>query len=148
MTIRINGRSYVVDVGDVRTRPVIAVVDGERIEVWPEPDTVTPAPQPTVSSAGGPRATPAPASADRQRFLHALPTDVVCAPLPGVIRTVAVRAGAVITAGQELCVIEAMKMKNPIHAPRDGRIAAVHINVDQHVRHGDALVTYAEAPPP
>jgi biotin carboxyl carrier protein len=49
-----------------------------------------------------------------------------------------------VVAGQELCVLEAMKMKNTIRASRDGEISKVHITVGQHVKHHDILVEYAD----
>jgi biotin carboxyl carrier protein len=66
------------------------------------------------------------------------------APLPGVVASIAVHPGTVTSIGQELCVLEAMKMKNAIRAGRAGRIAAVHISVGQHVRHNDPLVDYTD----
>ena len=144
MTVQINGTPYVVEVEDVRGRPIIVVVDGERFEVWPEADVAAPTSRTVALSPGGLRGARAATSVGPQPAPQVRRTDVVSAPLPGVVRTIAVREGTTVSAGQELCVIEAMKMKNAIHAPRDGRIAAVHVTAGQHVRHGDALVTYAE----
>jgi len=39
---------------------------------------------------------------------------------------VSVAAGANIKAGQELAVVEAMKMENVLRAERDGVVAAIH----------------------
>ncbi len=66
----------------------------------------------------------------------------VRAPIPGVIVSVAVQPGQAVTVGQELCVLEAMKMKNVIRAPRAGVIAAVRVAVGQTVKHKDVLVEY------
>ena len=41
-------------------------------------------------------------------------------PMPGTLLSVAVEAGAKVHAGQDLCVVEAMKMQNVLAAPRDG----------------------------
>ncbi|MBN1669263.1 MAG: hypothetical protein JW862_19375 [Anaerolineales bacterium] len=138
ITVKIDGRTFVVEIGDLQSRPVIAMVDGERFEVWPEG-------QPALDVAG----VPAPAlgisapvgklggngNGDPQK---------VGAPIPGVIISIAVQAGDTVKTGQELCVLEAMKMKNVIRATREGKIAAVKVAVGQHVQHGDVLVTYAE----
>jgi biotin carboxyl carrier protein len=45
--------------------------------------------------------------------------------------------------GDELCTLEAMKMKNVIRAPRAGTIASVKVAVGQHVKHHDVLVEYS-----
>ncbi len=43
MNVVIDGQTYEVDVQDINARPVIAVVDGERFEVWPETASNVPA---------------------------------------------------------------------------------------------------------
>ena len=44
-------------------------------------------------------------------------------------------------AGQPLLILEAMKMQNEIAAPRDGRVAALHVAEGQAVASGERLVT-------
>ena len=41
--------------------------------------------------------------------------------MPGLLVSLAVRAGEEVKAGQELAVVEAMKMENLLRAERDGR---------------------------
>lgn len=67
---------------------------------------------------------------------------VVRARTPRVITSVAVRPGDTVAMGQELCVQEAMKMKNTIRASRPGTVAAVHVARGQHVKHSDPLVEF------
>jgi len=64
--------------------------------------------------------------------------------MPGSIVSVAVQAGDQVEIGQDVCVLEAMKMNNRIRAPRAGTVAQVHIGPGQQVQHGDLLVTYAD----
>lgn len=145
--VKVDGRAFEVEVGDVDSRPVIAVVDGERFEVWPEP-----AKQVEVADVAG--ATPAapkshpPRPSRRTTGAATAPAGragkVVYAPLPGVIDSIAVQPGDSVAAGQELCVMEAMKMKNAIRASQAGEIGLLHIRVGQHVRHNDPLVEYVE----
>jgi propionyl-CoA carboxylase alpha chain len=54
-------------------------------------------------------------------------------PMPGLLVSIAVTPGQDVKAGQELCVVEAMKMENLLRAERDGRIAALRAKV------GDSL---------
>lgn len=63
-------------------------------------------------------------------------------PMPGVLLSIDVAVGAVVTRGQTLMVLEAMKMKNEIKAQRDGTIAAIRVGVGDQVRHGDALLEF------
>ncbi|MCC6799421.1 MAG: acetyl-CoA carboxylase biotin carboxyl carrier protein subunit, partial [Anaerolineae bacterium] len=67
----------------------------------------------------------------------------ILAPIPGVIVAVEVQAGDAVEPGQQVCVLEAMKMKNIIRAPRGGTIGAVRVSAGQHVKHRDVLIDYA-----
>jgi len=55
------------------------------------------------------------------------------------LASVAVKAGQDVKAGQELCVVEAMKMENLLRAERDGRVSVIHatpgdsLSVDQAI---------------
>lgn len=147
VNVRIGERTFEVEVGDVRQRPVVATVDGERFEVWPEADTGTVAPVGPGPGAGRAPLTPAaPAAGVTAPRTATAATDrrALRAPIPGIVVSVAVTAGTSITRGQVVCVIEAMKMKNPIRAPRDGRVAAVRVGPGQTVRHDDVLMEFDE----
>ena len=67
------------------------------------------------------------------------PTSVR-AIIPGVVVAVSVTTGDAVTAGQQLLVIEAMKMQNELRAPRDGTIDRVAVAQGQTLEVGDLLV--------
>jgi propionyl-CoA carboxylase alpha chain len=46
-------------------------------------------------------------------------------PMPGVVRSVLVKQGQAVKAGEALCVVEAMKMENVLRAERDATVAAL-----------------------
>ena len=64
----------------------------------------------------------------------------VKAPMPGLVRAVAVAVGDSVEAGQRLVLLEAMKMENEIHAPRAGTIKAVRVAAGETVENGRPLV--------
>ncbi len=64
----------------------------------------------------------------------------VAAPIPGLITSVAVAVGAEVAAGEQLLVLEAMKMENEITAPMSGTVAAVHVSPGEPVEKGTPLV--------
>jgi 3-methylcrotonyl-CoA carboxylase alpha subunit len=67
------------------------------------------------------------------------------APMPGKVIAVHVDAGARVTKGTPLLVMEAMKMEHTIVAPDDGTIEAVLYGAGEQVAEGAALVTFAAA---
>jgi biotin carboxyl carrier protein len=141
LTIKINGSSYDVEVGDVNARPIVANLNGENYEVWPEeevieakgPAVVKPTEVHPAAVRSAPTAQP---GGDASK--------AIIAPIPGVIISVSTKIGDSITIGQEVCVLEAMKMKNSIKATRAGKISAIKINAGDHVQHGQTLFEFAD----
>jgi len=68
------------------------------------------------------------------------------APMPGRVSAVKTTPGARVARGQELVVVEAMKMENALRAPRAGVVRAVHAKVGDMVAPGRALVEIEEEP--
>jgi len=66
----------------------------------------------------------------------------VPAPMPGMVVTVAVKAGQPVRAGDPLVSIEAMKMETQIRAERDGTVRAVHVRPGETVSAHDLLLEY------
>ncbi len=64
----------------------------------------------------------------------------VAAPMPGVVSSVAVKAGQAIKAGDVLLSIEAMKMETVLHADRDGTVAEVLVTPGASIDAKDLLV--------
>ncbi|HHO51784.1 MAG TPA: hypothetical protein ENK18_13135 [Deltaproteobacteria bacterium] len=61
--------------------------------------------------------------------------------MPGAVVRVLVAAGAEVTAGQVLVVVEAMKMENEFKAPAAGVVEAVHVQAGSSVDAGALLVS-------
>ncbi len=62
------------------------------------------------------------------------------ATMPGQVVKVLVDQGATVTRGQQLVVIEAMKMEIRVTAPRDGRVARLLCKAGQTVARGQILL--------
>lgn len=133
MTVKVEGHTIQVEIKDPYARPVIAIVDGETFEVHPEESPVAIQPVQVKSE---------PFKSPHRSNGNYLNGKSIHAPLPGVVVSVGVKSGDVVTIGQEICIIEAMKMKNPIRTPRAGTIASVNIAVGQQVSHSDSLVEF------
>ena len=63
------------------------------------------------------------------------------APMPGLVLKVLAEAGQEVAKGQQLVILEAMKMEHAIVAPRDGVIATVNCREGEMVQPGVDLVT-------
>ena len=65
--------------------------------------------------------------------------ETVEVPITGKIVSVDVKAGDEVKEGDVLCVLESMKMENPILAPVDGTVTEVGVTVDQVVKPGEVI---------
>ena len=65
--------------------------------------------------------------------------ETVEVPITGKIISVNVKAGDVVREGDVLCILESMKMENPILAPVDGTIIEVGVTVEQIVKPGEII---------
>ena len=68
-----------------------------------------------------------------------MPQEVIEAPIPCKILSVAVTVGDSVNEGDTVCVIEAMKMENPILAPVKGSITQVGVSPNQVVKTGQLI---------
>jgi biotin carboxyl carrier protein len=65
--------------------------------------------------------------------------DVV-APMPGTIAEILVEVGDEVKADEELIILEAMKMENPIVAPSDGVVKEIKVEEEDKVDTNQVLV--------
>ena len=70
--------------------------------------------------------------------------DQVAAPMPGRIVLVKIAPGDKVEAGQELLVMEAMKMELSLKAPRAGTIGSVSAASDEFVEADTVLVRFTD----
>ena len=119
-SVSVNGTSYQVELEDAPAAPVQAVpVQTSVITPAAAPVQAAPAPKPAASGAGKP----------------------VTSPLPGVIIAVKENVGDSVKSGQEVAVLEAMKMENSIEAVQDGTVTAIHVAKGDSILEGAAIVT-------
>ena len=52
-------------------------------------------------------------------------SKMLLCPMPGLVKSIAVRVGQDVKSGEQLCIVEAMKMENVLLAERDGVIKAI-----------------------
>ena len=66
----------------------------------------------------------------------------VKAPMPGLVLDVLVGQGDTVEEGQDLIILEAMKMENSLKAPQSGVIEVVNVNKQDKVDKNQVLVSY------
>ena len=141
--VKIQNKTYEVKIGDIHARPIQASVDGETFEVWPEEMTLpSEGYQSPVTSSDDKSVKQV--SIEKPASLAVDKIKQVKAPIPGVIISIAVGEGEKVAYGQELCVLEAMKMKNAIRSGRAGTIAKVLIKEGDSVQHSQILMEYTD----
>jgi len=139
--VKIQDKTFEVRIGDTLARPIQAIVDGEVFEVWPEEMMVPSSdqkPAPALQAAHPVK----PADIGGVRDNPTAEGKLVKAPIPGVIIDVKVSVGDTVAYGQELCVLEAMKMKNSIRSGKAGIISKVMISIGEQVSQNQTLMEF------
>ena len=127
--VKVKGERFLVEVSDLNSRPIIATVEGTLFEIYPDSVQEGDDPDPNNQS---------PIYQPKEQ-IHSIPGETVCeviAPMPGDITQILVKTGQAVQPGDPLCVLDAMKMKNTIHAPQAGVIQEINIQVGQAVDQG------------
>ena len=65
--------------------------------------------------------------------------EIIEVPLTGKITSVNVKAGDKVNEGDTLCLLESMKMENPILAPVSGTVTEIGVTVEQVVKPGETI---------
>ena len=136
---KINGNEYNVAINSVEGKNASVTVNGTDYQVELEE---APAAAPVQAPAAAPvQAAPSPAPAPAAAPAPSGAGKAVTSPLPGVIIAVKVNVGDTVKAGQEVAVLEAMKMENSIEATHDGKVTAINVAKGDSVLEGAPIVT-------
>ena len=139
--VKIQDKTFEVRIGDTLARPIQAIVDGEVFEVWPE-EMMVPSSEQRMTSVPQASHPVKPADIGEVKDNPTAEGKSVKAPIPGVIIEIKVSAGDTVAYGQELCVLEAMKMKNSIRSGKAGIISKVMVSVGDQVSQNQTLMEY------
>jgi biotin carboxyl carrier protein len=60
-------------------------------------------------------------------------------PMPGKILSIKAKVGDIVNEGDELCILEAMKMENAILAPAKGKVVEIKVTLNQIVDCGQVV---------
>ncbi len=127
-----SGDTLTIDRGD--TSYTVELVRDEMVRPAAPPrtaPTAAPATPAAVSAAPAPAAT------------SAAPSDPggVPAPMTGTIKTVLVTVGASVQSGDQIIMMEAMKMDIEVAAPRTGTVKEIYVSTGDSVKEGQPLLS-------
>ena len=117
-TITVNGNVYEVTVEEGFTGAASA------------PKAAAPAPK--AAPAAAPKAAAPAAGAGAVK---------VTASVPGKVLKIVASAGQAVKAGDNIVILESMKMEIPVVAPQDGTVASIDTSEGASVENGDTLAT-------
>jgi acetyl-CoA/propionyl-CoA carboxylase biotin carboxyl carrier protein len=75
---------------------------------------------------------------------HAAAREAVVSPMQGTVLAVEVAEGDAVTAGQVVCIVEAMKMENEITAHRQGVVTALSVKAGEAVKTGQVICVVSQ----
>lgn len=167
--LTVNNNAYEIDVEELSANDFQVQIDGQTVEVTlnsqadaaqaaitPEIEARTPstrvvgepgmtagqvaaAPKVPASMRSAQPRTPSPAVAGGTDLAYSM-----SAPMPGVILEISVNPGDSVNKGDVVMVLEAMKMKNDLHASRTGVIESVDVKASEQVKYGQVLLRFAK----
>ena len=137
--IEIGGKRYGVEVNEKGGGMYQVVVDGQAFDVRLAGDDAVSSREPVVAKA--PEGEAVGSQGGGVESSGGMKTEVR-APMPGVVLSIAVQPGDRVRVAQHLLVLEAMKMKNPISATREGVVSEVMVHEGQSVGYNDVLLRF------
>lgn len=145
---KVNGVDYEVEIAEVEGNLAKVNVNGIPFEIelqkpinaakHPFVNVAKPAVSTPVASApvAAPSVAPTPAPAAKSAAGNAIK-----APLPGTITDIKVQVGQLVSAGETVLVLEAMKMQNNIEAETSGQVLSVQVKPGDTVMEGEVLIS-------
>jgi biotin carboxyl carrier protein len=110
-------------------------LDGERVPVTIKDVTESAPGAAAAASAVAPAAGAGAKAAEEH-------TDGIFAPVPGKIVDIKVKVGDTVKEGDLVLILEAMKMENELHAPKQATIAALLVSKGDQATKGQLLVAF------
>ena len=71
-------------------------------------------------------------------------TRYLLSPMPGLLVRLSVKVGDIVKEGDELAVVEAMKMENILRSTRDGVISEIHFSSGDSLEADEVILEFKE----
>ena len=144
---KVNGAQYDVTINEIQGQLAKVVVNGIPFDVEMQNSQLSEDNLPDVTTTAAPSAAPA-APVATAPATETAPSGAgegtpVKAPLPGVVTKINVSVGQQVKKGENVLVLEAMKMENNITAEADGTVSGIAVKAGDSVLEGAVLLTIA-----
>ena len=145
---KVNGAQYDVTINEIQGQLAKVVVNGIPFDVEMQNSQLSEDNLPDVTTTAAPAAAPAAPVAAAPAATEAAPSGAgegtpVEAPLPDVFTKINVSVGQQVKKGENVLVLEAMKMENNITAEADGTVSGIAVKAGDSVLEGAVLLTIA-----
>ena len=145
--ITIDGKSYSVEVKDINADPIEMVVDGHNVSVTlgdeDPPIAIESTTEVKNSKQDELKSDSVKAPEPPKKVSAPGPIKDFTAPMPGMIISIAVKEGDQVVPGDEICVLEAMKMQQTLRAEWAGIVEEIHVETGQQIQGGDKILSLA-----
>ena len=145
--ITIDGKSYSVEVKDINADPIEMVVDGHNVSVTlgdeDPPIAIKSTTEVKDSTQDELKSDSVNAPEPPKKVSAPGPIKDFTAPMPGMIISIAVKEGDQVVPGDEICVLEAMKMQQTLRAEWAGIVDEIYVATGQQIQGGDKILGLA-----
>ena len=124
--------------GGFEMKTYTITVNGTAYDVTVEEGTGSAAPAAAPKAAPKAAPTAAPKAAPKAAGAGSVKVE---ASVPGKVLKIEASVGQSVKAGDNIIILEAMKMEIPVVAPQDGTVASIDVAVGAAVENGDVLAT-------
>lgn len=131
--LNINGNTYTVQIDEAEKNSIKMQVNGTAYDVVLENEVKTSKTPRLVRAEPRPTLNVNPLAAQKT-------AKKITAPLPGTVLKICVKEGDTIKTGDDLIILEAMKMENTIQADSSGVVKAISVQNGSSVLQGDTLL--------
>ena len=128
MKIRVEKKWYNIEVDSISSDSAVVLVDGERFEVKLEDVEKT---SELIEEASGPISNSGGVRTDNYKEFKS--------PMPGIIISILVQTGDDVSEGQDICVLESMKMQQTLKSDMAGTIMGTGVSPGDQILDGDVI---------
>ncbi|MBN17892.1 MAG: hypothetical protein CL758_00180 [Chloroflexi bacterium] len=128
--VKIGEREYVVEIDNIDTNPISVMVDGDEVEVYID----------QLDSKSKPKEEKPSNTSNISNNNETSSGKTFYSPMPGSIISVSVKEGDQVITGDDICILEAMKMQQSLKADWSGIVKKVFVSSGDQVNDGSPII--------